>query len=89
LGEVGLLLLTIVATVVLIGGGILVPLAFTQAVGGSSYFASKAGAALGFLISAVLWRKLLTYYRYEAQTLRPIKDETTATSGDGGGKNEG
>lgn len=35
------------------------------------------------------WAALLKYYRYEAQTLRPIKDETTAMPRDGGGKHEG
>jgi len=78
LGEVGLLFLTVVATVLLIGGGIFVPLLLTQAAGSSSsYFASKAGAAMGFLVSALLWRKLLNYYRYEAHTLRPIKEDET------------
>jgi len=78
LGEVGLLFLTVVATVLLIGGGIFVPLLLTQAAGSSSsYFAPKAGAAMGFLVSALLWRKLLNYYRYEAHTLRPIKEDET------------
>ncbi|WP_395543797.1 hypothetical protein [Neotabrizicola sp. sgz301269] len=76
-GEVGLLFLTVIATVLLIGGGIFLPLLLTQATGSSSYFASKAGAAMGFVVSALLWRKLLSYYRYEAHTLRPIKEDET------------
>ncbi|MBL9048674.1 MAG: hypothetical protein JNK19_00995 [Tabrizicola sp.] len=87
--EVVLLLLTVAATVILIGGGILLPLVLTQAAETQSYFASKAGAAVGFLISGLLWRKLLTYYRYEVHTLRPIKEEKTATPTDGRETNEG
>jgi hypothetical protein len=75
LGELGLLLLTIAATVLLIGGGAVLPLLLTQAAGSSSYFASKAGAAVGFLVSAVLWRNLLSHYRYDTETLRPIKKD--------------
>lgn len=38
---------------------------------------------------AAVWRPFLTYYRYEAQTLRPIKDEKTAARPEGREKNEG
>ena len=79
--ELLLLLLTILASVLLIGGGFLLPLIWTQATEtGSSVFASKAGAALGFLGAAMLWRKLLTYYRYDVHTMRPLKEEKTASS---------
>ena len=88
--ELLLLLLTVLASILLIGGGFLFPLILTQATEtGSSFFASKAGAALGFLGSALLWRKLLTYYRYDGHTLRPLKEEKTATSDNGSETNEG
>ena len=82
--ELLLLLLTVLASVLLIGGGFLLPLIGTQATDtGSSFFASKAGAALGFLVSAMLWQKLLAHYRYDANTLRPLREENTATSNNG------
>ncbi len=39
-------------------------------------------------VSAV-WRPFLTYYGYEAHTLRPIKDEKTAARPEGREKHEG
>jgi hypothetical protein len=77
LGELGLLFATLVATFFLVGGGFVVPLLITQAMETSSYYASKAGAAIGFLVSVPLWRKLLKYYRYEVHTLRPIAEDGT------------
>jgi hypothetical protein len=38
---------------------------------------------------AAVWRPFLRYYRYEAHTLRPIKDEKTAAPANGREKNEG
>ena len=88
--ELLLLLLTVLASILLIGGGFLLPLIWTEVTEtGSSFFASKAGAALGFLGSALLWRKLLTYYRYDGHTVRPLKEEKTATSDNGSETNEG
>jgi hypothetical protein len=77
LGELGLLFATLVATFVLVGGGFFGTLLITQAMGTTSHYASKAGAAIGFLVSVQLWRKLLKYYRYETHTLRPIKEDRT------------
>ena len=38
---------------------------------------------------AAIWRPFLTYYRYEAHTLRPLKENETVPPGDGRDKNEG
>ena len=38
---------------------------------------------------AAIWRPFLTYYRYEAHTLRPLKENETAPPGDARDKNEG
>lgn len=35
------------------------------------------------------WAALLRYYRYEAHTLRPLKENETAPPGDARDKNEG
>ena len=45
--------------------------------------------ALAFWVLKYPWNALLRYYRYEAHTLRPIKDEKTAVPGNGSDKNEG
>ena len=91
--ELVLLVLTIFATVALIGGGFAVPLAFNEAGETPYYFASKAGAGIGFLISVQLWRKLLIYYRFGVQTLRPTIDQETTALGNrrdyNGEKNDG
>ena len=44
-------------------------------------------AAVGLL--GYLWALLLKYYRYEAHTLRPLKENETVPPGDGRDKNEG
>jgi hypothetical protein len=38
---------------------------------------------------AAIWRPFLTYYRYEAHTLRPLTKNETTIPGDGREKNEG
>jgi hypothetical protein len=66
------LLLTLLASIVLIGGGFLLGLALAGADdSGSQRTYAKAGAGLGFLVSAVLWRNFLAYFRY-GPDLKPI-----------------
>jgi hypothetical protein len=77
LGELGLLFVTLVATFFLVGGGFVAPLLIPQAMETSSYYASKAGAAIGFLVFVPLWRELLKYYRYDPYTLRPTREDRT------------
>lgn len=66
---------------------------------GASYFFAPAGRAGGPLLVGSLalafwvlkypWTALLRYYRYEAHTLRPLKENETAPPGDAREKNEG
>ncbi len=73
--ELLLLLLTILATVTLIGGGFLAGLAIAEATNvASPRIAAKAGAGLGFLFCVMLWRKVLASYRYD-HDLKPIRSK--------------
>ena len=58
----------------------------------SGWFITRFGRPIMRAVWAVLraiWKPYLTYYRLEANTLRPIKDETIAKPDVGGDKNEG
>jgi hypothetical protein len=59
--------------------------------GGSRGGGMMVVGALGFGIALLRypWAALLRYYRYEAHTLRPLKDNETTTPGNGHEKNEG
>jgi hypothetical protein len=73
--ELLLLLLTILASIALIGGGFLLGLALAGSVdGGSQSVPAKVGAGVGFLVSAVLWRNLLAHYRYGSD-LKPVSKD--------------
>jgi hypothetical protein len=70
--ELLFLLLTLLASIVLIGGGFLLGLALAGADdAGSQSIPAKTGAGLGFLVSVMLWRKLLAHFRY-GPDLKPI-----------------
>ena len=77
--ELLLLLLTLIASVVLIVVGAILSAAIAHATGfGSPLFVGKAGGALGFVLSALLWRRLLAYFRY-GPDLKPIRSEEDKT----------
>jgi hypothetical protein len=78
-GELFWLFLTILGTVALPLGGGAIALGLAHALGSETgFFAFKAGAVVGFVMSALAWRKLLTYYRYGAD-LKPIRSEEDET----------
>ena len=90
--EVGLALVLAVLSVGFIAGAILLAL-FLFGPFGSEDSGGRvlilAGVAFAVYILKYPWIALLKYYRYEAHTLRPIKDEKTAARPDGREKNEG
>ncbi len=55
--------------------------------GGGMIFVGSLG--LGVYALKYPWTALLRYYRYEAHTLRPLKDDKTAARPEGREKNEG
>jgi hypothetical protein len=66
---------------------------------GCAYLLGPAGRAGGPVMIGVMgaafwvlkhpWTALLRYYRYEAHTLRPLKDDETTTLGNGRETDEG
>jgi hypothetical protein len=66
------LFLTLLASIVLIGGGFFLGLALAGADdAGSQSVPAKAGAGLGLLVSVLMWRNLLDHFRYGSD-LKPI-----------------
>lgn len=56
--------------------------------GGTIKFVGPVMGTIWKALSAV-WRPFLTYYGYEAHTLRPLRDDKTVAPPEGREKNEG
>jgi hypothetical protein len=77
-----------IAGVLFVGLLLFGPVVGTEA-GGGGRLIFLGSICLSLYALKYPWTALLRYYRYEAHTLRPLKDEKTAAPANGREKNEG